>query len=156
MRIAFLSKYMATMAHILTDMAMILEMGTYGWDCIMNTHYNAWYIVWIQLDLEYKIHIPFCNFRYNRQFRYEERNGAGHLKGRYGFFDKYGELKVVNYSADPYAGFHAEGAGVPEYPHWSCSNCICLCNRLILLCRIKITQRIINFTRFVYSVNIVT
>lgn len=54
---------------------------------------------------------------YNRQFRYEERNGAGHLKGRYGFFDKYGELKVVNYSADPYAGFHAEGAGVPEYPH---------------------------------------
>ena len=54
---------------------------------------------------------------YNRQFRYEERDGKGHLKGRYGFFDKYGDLKVVNYSADPYAGFHAEGAGVPEYPH---------------------------------------
>ena len=29
MKIAFLSKYMATMAHILTDMDMILEMGTY-------------------------------------------------------------------------------------------------------------------------------
>lgn len=54
---------------------------------------------------------------YNRQFRYEERDGKGQLKGRYGFFDKYGDLKVVNYSADPYAGFHAEGAGVPEYPH---------------------------------------
>ena len=97
------------------------------------------------MDLEYETYIPFCNFRYNRQFRYEERNGAGHLKGRYGFFDKYGELKVVNYSADPYAGFHAEGAGVPEYPHWSCSNCIYICNRLILLCWIKITQKIMHF-----------
>ncbi len=56
-------------------------------------------------------------FSYNRQFRYEERNGEGYLKGRYGFFDKYGDLKVVNYSADPYAGFHAQGAGVPKYPH---------------------------------------
>ena len=55
--------------------------------------------------------------RYNRQFRYEERDGKGYLKGRYGFFDKHGKLQVINYSADPYAGFHAEGAGVPEYPH---------------------------------------
>lgn len=54
---------------------------------------------------------------YNRQFRYEERDGKGYLKGRYGFFDKYGKLQVTNYSADPYEGFHAEGAAVPEYPH---------------------------------------
>jgi len=54
---------------------------------------------------------------YNRQFRYEERDGKGYLKGRYGFFDKYGKLQVTNYSADPYEGFHAEGAAVPKYPH---------------------------------------
>jgi len=54
---------------------------------------------------------------YNRQFRYEEKDGKGQLKGRYGFFDVDGELKVVNYSADPYAGFHAEGDGIPQYPH---------------------------------------
>ena len=55
--------------------------------------------------------------RYNRQFRYEERTAEGYVKGRYGFYDKYGKLHVVNYSADPIHGFHAEGAGVPEYPH---------------------------------------
>jgi len=54
---------------------------------------------------------------YNRQFRYEERNGEGYVKGRYGFYDKYGKLQVVNYTADPYKGFHAEGAHVPKYPH---------------------------------------
>ena len=32
--------------------------------------------------------------------------------GRFGFFDKYGKLQVTNYSADPYKGFHAEGAHV--------------------------------------------
>ena len=26
-------------------------------------------------------------------------------------------FQVVNYSADPLLGFHAEGSGVPEYPH---------------------------------------
>lgn len=54
---------------------------------------------------------------YNRQFRYEERDKDGYVKGRYGFFDKYGKLKIVNYTADPYKGFHAEGAHVPQYPH---------------------------------------
>ncbi|XP_059082882.1 transcription factor SPT20 homolog [Tigriopus californicus] len=54
---------------------------------------------------------------YNRQFRYEERDGAGYVKGRYGFFDKYGKLQVVNYEAHPEKGFHAEGAHVPHYPH---------------------------------------
>eukprot|EP00095_Tigriopus_kingsejongensis_P010748 maker-scaffold277_size226016-snap-gene-0.26 protein:Tk10748 transcript:maker-scaffold277_size226016-snap-gene-0.26-mRNA-1 annotation:"tpa: cuticle protein" len=54
---------------------------------------------------------------YNRQFRYEERDGSGFVKGRYGFFDTYGKLQVVNYEAHPEKGFHAEGAHVPHYPH---------------------------------------
>lgn len=55
--------------------------------------------------------------RYNRQFRCEERDKDGFVKGRYGFFDHYGKLQLINYSADPYKGFHAEGAHVPKYPH---------------------------------------
>ena len=55
--------------------------------------------------------------RYNRQFRYEERDKHGKVRGRYGFFDRHGKLQIVNYSADPYDGFHAEGAHVPHYPH---------------------------------------
>jgi len=54
---------------------------------------------------------------FNRQFRYEERTNEGYVKGRYGFYDKYGKLQVVNYEADPIHGFHAEGAAVPKYPH---------------------------------------
>lgn len=54
---------------------------------------------------------------YNRQFRYEERTAEGYVKGRYGFYDKHGQLQVINYHADPVHGFHAEGAGVPKYPH---------------------------------------
>ena len=29
----------------------------------------------------------------------------------------YSLFQVVNYEADPIHGFHAEGAGVPVYPH---------------------------------------
>jgi len=57
---------------------------------------------------------------FNRQFRYEERNNDGYVKGRYGFYDEYGKLQVTNYEADPIHGFHAEGANVPKpvaYPH---------------------------------------
>jgi hypothetical protein len=54
---------------------------------------------------------------YNRQFRYEERSNEGYVKGRYGFFDQQGKLNVVNYTADPEKGFHAEGDSVPKYPH---------------------------------------
>jgi len=57
---------------------------------------------------------------FNRQFRYEERNNEGYVKGRYGFYDKYGKLQVTNYESDPIAGFHAEGAHIPvppAYPH---------------------------------------
>jgi len=57
---------------------------------------------------------------YNRQFKYEERTGEGYVTGRYGFYDKYGKLQVINYKSDPIHGFHAEGAAVPkkpQYPH---------------------------------------
>jgi len=57
---------------------------------------------------------------FNRQFRYEERNNEGYVKGRYGFYDKYGKLQVTNYESDPILGFHAEGAHIPvppAYPH---------------------------------------
>jgi len=52
---------------------------------------------------------------YNRQFRFEERDGYGNTKGRYGFYDKSGKLQVTNYSASPKGGFHAEG-GFGKYP----------------------------------------
>ncbi|KAF0306772.1 hypothetical protein FJT64_021802 [Amphibalanus amphitrite] len=45
---------------------------------------------------------------YNRQFRFEERDADGNLKGRYGYY-KDGKLRVVNYSATHKGGFHAEG-----------------------------------------------
>jgi len=51
---------------------------------------------------------------YNRQFKYEERDNYGVLHGRYGFYDQEGKLQVVNYSADPKGGFHAEGDHVPK------------------------------------------
>ena len=51
-----------------------------------------------------------CSFlRHNRQFRYEERDEAGVVHGRYGYYDQYGKLNIVNYTADPHHGFHAEG-----------------------------------------------
>ncbi|CAH2107447.1 unnamed protein product [Euphydryas editha] len=44
----------------------------------------------------------------NRQFRYEERDNDGHVRGHYGYVDKFGKLRVVNYDADPEHGFRAE------------------------------------------------
>ena len=52
--------------------------------------------------------------RYNRQFRYEERDNYGVLHGRYGYYDQEGKLQVVNYTADPEAGFHEEVEHVPK------------------------------------------
>ena len=52
--------------------------------------------------------------RHNRQFRYEERDANGVVHGRYGYYDQHGKLQVVNYTADPYKGFHAEGEHVPQ------------------------------------------
>jgi len=51
---------------------------------------------------------------YNRQFRYEERDQYGVLHGRYGYYDQEGKLQIVNYTADPETGFHAEGEHVPK------------------------------------------
>ncbi|XP_022816662.1 extensin-like isoform X1 [Spodoptera litura] len=44
----------------------------------------------------------------NRQFRYEERDNDGLVKGHYGYVDRSGKLRVVNYSAHPEYGFRAE------------------------------------------------
>lgn len=44
----------------------------------------------------------------NRQFRYEERDNDGLVKGHYGYMDRAGKLRVVNYSAHPEHGFRAE------------------------------------------------
>ncbi|XP_072940281.1 uncharacterized protein [Epargyreus clarus] len=44
----------------------------------------------------------------NRQFRYEERDNEGRVKGHYGYMDKNGKIRVVNYDADPEHGFRAE------------------------------------------------
>ncbi|KAJ2946915.1 hypothetical protein O0L34_g16256 [Tuta absoluta] len=44
----------------------------------------------------------------NRQFRYEERDDGGRVKGHYGYMDRSGKLRVVNYNADPETGFHAD------------------------------------------------
>jgi len=49
---------------------------------------------------------------YNRQFRYEERDGEGQVHGRYGHYDEHGDLKVTNYSAHPKHGYKAD---VPKY-----------------------------------------
>jgi len=51
---------------------------------------------------------------YNRQFRYEARDANGVLHGRYGYYDQEGKLQIVNYTADPVKGFHAEGDHVPK------------------------------------------
>ncbi|KAK5645835.1 hypothetical protein RI129_004299 [Pyrocoelia pectoralis] len=45
---------------------------------------------------------------YNRQFRYEERDKHGHVKGHYGFYDKHGKLQMFHYNADPHHGFNLD------------------------------------------------
>jgi hypothetical protein len=48
-------------------------------------------------------------YSHNRQFRYEERDKEGIVKGHFGFFDKLGKLQMVNYDAHPHEGYHADG-----------------------------------------------
>ncbi|XP_044750472.1 uncharacterized protein LOC123310856 [Coccinella septempunctata] len=48
--------------------------------------------------------------RHNRMFRFEEKDKSGIVKGHYGFYDKHGKLRVVNYDAHPHEGFHAESS----------------------------------------------
>lgn len=47
-------------------------------------------------------------FSDNRQFRYEERDGEGRVKGHYGYYDNNGKLQVFNYAAHPELGFQSE------------------------------------------------
>ncbi|XKL62583.1 hypothetical protein PGB90_002416 [Kerria lacca] len=46
----------------------------------------------------------------NRQFRYEERDPDGKVRGHFGYYDKDGKLQVFNYEADPEHGYHLEKA----------------------------------------------
>lgn len=48
-------------------------------------------------------------FSHNRQFRYEERDKEGIVKGHFGFYDKLGKLQMVSYDAHPHDGYHADG-----------------------------------------------
>ncbi|CAG9785144.1 unnamed protein product [Diatraea saccharalis] len=50
----------------------------------------------------------------NRQFRYEERDNDGLVQGHYGYMDKTGKLRVVNYRAHPEYGFQAEPQEEPQ------------------------------------------
>ena len=47
-------------------------------------------------------------------FKIETRDEKGNVKGKYGYLDETGELKVVEYSAGKDAGFTASGAHLPE------------------------------------------
>lgn len=49
-------------------------------------------------------------YRENRQFRYEERDSEGKVKGHFGYYDRDGKLHVFNYEADPEHGYHLENA----------------------------------------------
>ncbi|XP_018357393.1 PREDICTED: uncharacterized protein LOC108757471 [Trachymyrmex cornetzi] len=41
----------------------------------------------------------------NRQYKMEERRRDGSVKGRYGFYDAKGNLRIVNYIAGPAGGY---------------------------------------------------
>ncbi|XP_032663003.1 uncharacterized protein LOC116840433 isoform X2 [Odontomachus brunneus] len=41
----------------------------------------------------------------NRQYRLEERLRDGSVKGRYGFYDAKGKLRIINYVAEPSNGY---------------------------------------------------
>ncbi|VVC25240.1 Insect cuticle protein [Cinara cedri] len=44
----------------------------------------------------------------NRQFRYEERDSGGNVRGHYGYLDGEGKMQVYNYSSHPELGFQAQ------------------------------------------------
>lgn len=53
-------------------------------------------------------------FRPNRQFRFEERDKDGIVKGQYGYYDKDGKFRMMNYLAHPENGFRMEPAPESE------------------------------------------
>ncbi|CAG9771432.1 unnamed protein product [Ceutorhynchus assimilis] len=52
---------------------------------------------------------------HNRQFRFEERDKEGIVKGQYGYYDKEGKFRMMNYNAHPDHGFHSEPAPESEF-----------------------------------------
>ncbi|XP_050306988.1 uncharacterized protein LOC126743807 [Anthonomus grandis grandis] len=50
----------------------------------------------------------------NRQYRFEERDKEGVVKGQFGYFDKEGKFRVMNYRAHPEHGYHMEPAPESE------------------------------------------
>ncbi|XP_066138179.1 uncharacterized protein [Euwallacea fornicatus] len=46
----------------------------------------------------------------NRQFRFEERDREGVVKGQYGYYDTKGKFRMMNYFAHPETGFRMEPA----------------------------------------------
>ncbi len=46
--------------------------------------------------------------RADRVFRIEEKDAAGVIHGRYGFYDPSGIFRIVNYSAHPEHGFKSD------------------------------------------------
>ncbi|KAL1498359.1 hypothetical protein ABEB36_009171 [Hypothenemus hampei] len=51
---------------------------------------------------------------HNRQFRFEERDKEGVVKGQYGYYDKEGRFRMMKYRAHPHLGFHMEEAPESE------------------------------------------
>ncbi|KAG8232098.1 hypothetical protein J437_LFUL012295 [Ladona fulva] len=51
----------------------------------------------------------------DRQFRYEERDDDGNVKGHFGYYDKKGKIQVVHYSADPKNGFSANSGNFGKH-----------------------------------------
>lgn len=52
--------------------------------------------------------IYFCIYRKNRQFRVEQRDKNGNVKGQYGYVDKSGKLTVIRYISTAEDGFKSE------------------------------------------------
>ncbi|XP_065077639.1 uncharacterized protein LOC135700899 isoform X2 [Ochlerotatus camptorhynchus] len=44
----------------------------------------------------------------NRQFRVEERDNDGNVRGRYGYYTRSGKFRIVDYSSSPEKGFRVE------------------------------------------------
>lgn len=56
-----------------------------------------------KFEIKYLPFVVCC--RPDRTFRIEERDAAGVIHGRYGFYDPSGKFRIVNYSAHPEHGF---------------------------------------------------
>lgn len=48
------------------------------------------------------------HFRSSRQFRFEERDNDGMVRGHYGYFDEDGKMHVIKYRASADDGFRTD------------------------------------------------